>query len=157
GKLISDHIVGTFTDDGAGGKFNLHRSVPEVLPYDAIEVIFRNGDVALSGTLCMPRSPGRHEAVVILQGSGSESRWGTNRFIADQFARSNIAALVYDKRGSGLSTGDWRSSSYDDLANDVLAGIDLLASRLDVDPRRIGLHGHSEGGIIAAMVAARAA
>src|SRR5262249_1329567 len=109
------------------------------------------------GTLCMPRSPGRHEAVVILQGSGSESRWGTNRFIADQFARSNIAALVYDKRGSGLSTGDWRSSSYDDLANDVLAGIDLLASRLDVDPRRIGLHGHSEGGIIAAMVAARAA
>jgi hypothetical protein len=56
---------------------------------------------------------------------GAESRWGTNRFIADQFARSGIAALVYDKRGSGVSTGDWKASSYDDLANDVLAGIDL--------------------------------
>jgi pimeloyl-ACP methyl ester carboxylesterase len=156
GRLISNHIVGAFADDGSGGKFTLLRSVPEALPYDSVDVIFRNGAVALSGTLCMPRSPGRHTAVVILQGSGGESRWGTNRFIADQFARSGIAALVYDKRGSGVSTGDWKASSYDDLANDVLAGIDLLASRPDIDPRRIGLHGHSEGGIIAAMVAVHA-
>jgi pimeloyl-ACP methyl ester carboxylesterase len=156
GKLISDEIVGTFTDDGAGGTFVLHRRVPEALPYDSVDVTFHNGAVALSGTLCMPRSPGRHAAVVILQGSGGESRWGTNRFIADQFARSGIAALVYDKRGSGDSTGDWKASSYDDLANDVLAGIDLLASRPDIDPRRIGLHGHSEGGIIAAIVAVHA-
>jgi pimeloyl-ACP methyl ester carboxylesterase len=154
GKLVSDDIVGTFTDDGAGGKFTLHRSVAEKLPYDPVDVIFRNGTVALSGTLCMPRSPGRHAAVVILQGSGGESRWGTNRFIADQFARSGVAALVYDKRGSGDSTGDWKASSYDDLAGDVLAGIDLLAARPDIDPKRIGLHGHSEGGIIAAIVAA---
>ena len=157
GKLVSDHIVGTFADDGASGKFTLHRSVPEALPYDSVDVIFHNGAVALSGTLCMPRSPGRHAAVVILQGSGGESRWGTNRFIADRFARSGIAALVYDKRGSGDSTGDWKASSYDDLANDVLAGIDLLASRPDIDPRLIGLHGHSEGGIIAAIVAVHAA
>jgi uncharacterized protein len=156
GKLASDQIVGTFNDDGAVGRFVLHRGVPEVLPYDGVDVIFRNGAVALSGTLCMPRSPGRHAAVVILQGSGGESRWGTNRFIADQFARSGIAALVYDKRGSGDSTGDWKASSYDDLANDVLAGIDLLASRPDIDPGRIGLHGHSEGGIIAAIVAVHA-
>jgi alpha-beta hydrolase superfamily lysophospholipase len=92
----------------------------------------------------MPRPPGRHAGVILLQGSGGESRWGTNRFIADQFARSGIAALVYDKRGSGDSTGDWKASSYDDLANDVLAGIDLLASRPDIDPSRIGLHGHSK-------------
>jgi pimeloyl-ACP methyl ester carboxylesterase len=156
GKLMSDHIVGTFTDDGAGGKFTLHRSVSEPLPYDSVDVVFRNGNVALSGTLCMPRSPGRHAAVVILQGSGGESRWGTNRFIADQFARSGIAALVYDKRGSGDSTGDGKASSYDDLANDVLAGIDLLTSRPHIDPSRIGLHGHSEGGIIAAIVAVHA-
>ena len=155
-KLVSDQIVGTFGDNGASGKFILHRSVPEALPYDLVDVIFHNGAVTLSGTLCMPRSPGRHAAVVILQGSGGESRWGTNCFIADQFARSGIAALVYDKRGSGESTGDWKASSYDDLANDVLAGIDLLASRPDIDPRRIGLHGHSEGGIIAAIAAVHA-
>ena len=156
GKLASDHIVGTFADDGASGNFSLHRSVPKTLPYDSVDVIFHNGTVALSGTLCMPRSPGRHAAVILLQGSGGESRWGTNRFIADQFARSGVAALAYDKRGSGDSTGDWKASSYDDLANDVLAGIDLLASRPDIDPRRIGLHGHSEGGIIAAIVAVQA-
>jgi pimeloyl-ACP methyl ester carboxylesterase len=144
GKLVSDRMVGTFTDSGASGNFTLYRSAPELLPYDSVDVIFRNGTVTLSGTLCLPRSPGRHAAVVILQGSGGESRWGTNRFIADQFARSGIAALVYDKRGSGVSTGDWKASSYDDLANDVLAGIDLLASRPDIDPSRIGLHGHSK-------------
>jgi pimeloyl-ACP methyl ester carboxylesterase len=64
--------------------------------------------------------------------------------------------LVYDKRGSGISTGDWKLSSYDDLANDAIAGIDLLASRPDIDAKRIGLHGHSEGGIIAPIAAVRA-
>jgi uncharacterized protein len=62
--------------------------------------------------------------------------------------------LIYDKRGSGASTGDWRTSSYEDLANDAIAGIDLLASRSDIDATRIGLHGHSEGAIIAAIAAA---
>lgn len=115
-----------------------------------------NGAVILAGTLCLPRSSGRHPAVVLLQGSGSETHWGTNRFIADRFARFGIAAVTYDKRGSGSSTGDWKSSSYDDLANDALAAIDLLASRPDIDPKRIGLHGHSEGGIIAPIAAAHA-
>jgi len=66
------------------------------------------------------------------------------------------AALVFDKRGSGASTGDWKSASYDDLADDALAGIDLLASRFDIDSKRIGLHGHSEGGIIAPIAAIHA-
>jgi predicted alpha/beta hydrolase len=79
-----------------------------------------------------------------------------SHFIADRFARSGIAALTYDKRGSGSSTGDWKSSSYDDLANDALAAIDLLASKPDMDPKRIGLHGHSEGGIIAPIATAHA-
>jgi pimeloyl-ACP methyl ester carboxylesterase len=156
GKVTANEIIGTFTDDGATGEFNLRRSEPPNLPYDTVDVTFHNGAVTLAGTLCLPRSSGRHPAVVLLQGSGSETRWGTNRFIADRFARFGIAALVYDKRGSGSSTGDWKSSSYDDLANDALAAIDLLASRQDIDPKRIGLHGHSEGGIIAPIAAAHA-
>ena len=156
GKLTADRIIGTFTDNGAKGNFTLQRATAKPLPYEAIDVSFRNGAVTLSGTLCLPREPGRHAAVVLLQGSGSETRWGTNRFIADRFARSGIAALVYDKRGSGASIGDWKTSSYDDLANDAIAGIDLLASRSGVDAERIGLHGHSEGGIIAAIAAAHA-
>ena len=156
GKLRADVITGTFTDDGAKGNFTLHRAIPKPFPYSAIDVSFHNGAVTLAGTLCILRKSGRHAAVVLLQGSGSETRWGTNRFIADRFARSGIAALVYDKRGSGASTGDWKASSYVDLANDAIAGIDLLASRSEIDPTRIGLHGHSEGGIIAAIAAAHA-
>jgi uncharacterized protein len=156
GRLSTDTVTGTFTDDGAKGNFTLHRAIPKPFPYEAKDVSFHNGVVTLAGTLCIPRTPGRHAAVVLLQGSGSESRWGTNRFIADRFARSGIAALVYDKRGSGASTGDWKSSSYDDLAKDAIAGIDQLASRSDIDATRVGLHGHSEGGIIAAIAAAHA-
>jgi hypothetical protein len=156
GKLRSNEITGTFTDEGAKGDFTLNRTAPPALPYDSVDVTFHNGAVALAGTLCIPRSSGPHPAVVLLQGSGGETRWGTNRFIADRFARLGIAALVYDKRGSGASTGDWKSSSFDDLADDALAGIDLLASRPDIDPKRIGLHGHSEGGIIAPIAAVHA-
>jgi dienelactone hydrolase len=156
GKVNANEITGTFSDDGASGDFNLRRTQPPNLPYETVEVSFRNGAVTLYGTLCLPHSPERHPGVVLLQGSGGETRWGTNRFIADRFARSGIAALSYDKRGSGSSTGDWKSSSYDDLANDALAAIDLLASRPDIDPKRIGLHGHSEGGIIAPIATAHA-
>ena len=156
GKLSADVITGKFNDDGANGDFTLHRAITKPFPYEAIDISFHNGAVTIAGTLCIPRKPGRHPAVVLLQGSGSETRWGTNRFIADQFARSGIAALVYDKRGSGGSTGDWKASSYHDLANDAIAAIDLLASRPEIDPTRIGLHGHSEGGIIAAIAAAHA-
>jgi pimeloyl-ACP methyl ester carboxylesterase len=156
GKVTATQIIGTFTDDSGKGDFTLHRTEAKTPPYDTADVSFRNGLVTLSGTLCIPRSPGRHAAVVLLQGSGAETRWGTNRFIADRFARGGIAALVYDKRGSGASTGDWRVSSYDDLANDAIAGIDFLASRPDIDAKRIGLHGHSEGGIIAPIASVRA-
>jgi hypothetical protein len=149
GRLSANNIIRTFTAGSAKGDFSLRRTVANPLPYDAVDVSFRDGPVALAGTLCIPRAPGWHPAVVLLQGSGGETRWGTNRFIADRFARAGIAALVYDKRGSGASTGDWKMSSYDDLANDAIAGIDLLASRPDIDAKRIGLHGHSEGGIIA--------
>jgi uncharacterized protein len=156
GKLQQNEITGRFTDEDAKGDFTLRRSARATLPYDSIDVTFHNGAVSLAGTLCIPRTSVRHAAVVILQGSGGETRWGTNRFIADRFARLGIAALVYDKRGSGGSSGDWKSSSYDDLADDALAGIDLLASRPDIDPKRIGLHGHSEGGIIAPIAATHA-
>jgi hypothetical protein len=94
--------------------------------------------------------------VVLLHGSGPETRWGTPRFIADRFARAGIAALIYDKRGSGSSTGSLDSFVYADLARDALAGVRLLASQLEVDPHRVGLLGHSEGGITGVVAAALA-
>ncbi len=153
GVLASDAIRGTFKGSDGEGTFELHRTGAPTLPYRTEAVSFRDGDVTLSGTLVLPQGAGRHPAVVLLHGSGPETRWGTSRYIADRLARAGIAALIYDKRGSGQSSGDWRKSSYEDLARDGIAGIDFLAARRDIDPRRIGLHGHSEGGIVASTAA----
>jgi hypothetical protein len=155
GTIARDAISGTFEGGGPGGSFVLHRAAAPTLPYDTKDVTFRNGAVTLAGTLCIPKTPGRHAAVVLLHGSGPQSRWGTIRYLADRFARAGIAALAYDKRGSGDSGGDWRKSSYADLADDALAGVRLLAARPDIDPARIGLVGHSQGGAIAPLAATR--
>jgi uncharacterized protein len=152
-KLAGDTLAGTFTDGGGGGTFTLRRMAAAALPYDMRDVTFRNGDVELEGTLCLPRTPGRHGAVVLVHGSGPETRWGTNRYIADRLARAGVAALIYDKRGSGESKGDWRTASFEDLARDALAGVDLLGQRADIDPARIGIHGHSQGGVIGPLAA----
>jgi len=156
GDANGDVLQGTFKDGEATGTFELHRVPAEGLPYDTQTVTFRNGDITLAGTACLPRTAGKHPGVVLLHGSGAQSRWGTNRYIADLFARSGIATLVYDKRGSGESTGSWESSTYDDLARDAMVGIDVLRSFSSIDPRKIGLHGHSEGGIVAPVAASLA-
>ncbi|MBS0297720.1 MAG: prolyl oligopeptidase family serine peptidase [Proteobacteria bacterium] len=153
GTLAGDTLSGAFKGDDGAGTFTLRRTRARPLPYREIAVSFRNGDVVLSGTLAMPTTPGRHPAVVFSHGSGPESRWGTSRYVADRFARAGIAALVYDKRGSGQSGGDWRKAGYEDLARDLLAGMALLAARGDVDSRRIGVLGHSEGGIVTPVAA----
>jgi hypothetical protein len=144
---------GTFKNGDLSGSFDFHRSAAADLLYDTQDVTFRNGDVVLKGTLCLPRTSGTHAAVVLLQGSGPQSRWGTTRFIADQFARAGVAALTYDKRGSGDSGGDWRTASFAELAKDALAGIDLLEARSDIDSHKVGLIGHSQGGAIASLAA----
>ncbi len=77
------------------------------------EVSFTNGDTTLSGTLVLPLTKGSHPAVVLVQGSTSNLR-SQSRTMADFFALNGVAALIYDKRGSGNSTGDWRKSGFDD-------------------------------------------
>ena len=153
GTLLGERVAGTFTNGDAKGTFELRRTPATILPYKVLPVSFRNGTVLLQGTLCIPRSAGRHPAVVLVHGSGAETRWGTNRYIADRLARAGIAALIYDKRGSGESGGDWRTSSYEELARDALAAVDLLDARSDIDARRVGIHGHSQGGVIGPLAA----
>lgn len=156
GEVTDEIITGIFKSNDGSGSFTLTKKEKPVVPYDVVDVTFANGGVNLSGTLVSPRTPARHPAVVLLQGSGPEIRWGTNRFIADRLARAGVAALIYDKRGSGASGGDWKTASYEDLARDALSGVTLLRSRPDIDPARIGLHGHSQGGIVAAIAASLA-
>jgi dienelactone hydrolase len=114
------------------------------LQYDREDVTFRNGKVSLGGTLYKPRSAGPHPAVIIIHGSGRETR-KEYAFYAKQFAKNGIVGLVYDKRGTGLSTGDTYEVGYEGYASDALAGIMFLRERQDIVPDQIGAMGHSEG------------
>ena len=118
------------------------------------DVTFQHGSVTLAGTLWLPRASQPCPAVALVHGSGDDDRSGYEVF-ARSFAAHGVAALIYDKRGVGASTGQWRNGSFEELAGDAIAAARLLASRLEVDARRVGLWGVSEGGWVAPLAAAR--
>jgi pimeloyl-ACP methyl ester carboxylesterase len=118
------------------------------------QVQFKNGDVVLAGTLLTPLTNGLHPAVVILHGSGP-NKGSAYRLYAEQFVHAGIATLLYDKRGSGKSTGDWRYRTLDDLTRDALAAVSYLKSRPEINPQQIGLWGISQGSWIVASAASR--
>lgn len=116
-------------------------------------VNFRNGEVTLSGTLLLPTTKGPHPAIVLGHGSGAQDRNGyvaNIRFMADHLARHGIAALTFDKRGSGRSSGDWSTASFADLAGDLNAGIRLLREHPDIIASQVGAGGSSQIGWVAA-------
>ncbi|MGH7614226.1 MAG: alpha/beta hydrolase family protein [Gemmatimonadales bacterium] len=156
GQLRGDSLVGAVQEGTSDGRFAYHRSVPRPPTYDERDVTFRNGAVTLAGTLLLPRVEGRVPTVVFLHGSGPEGRWAP-RYLATQLAAQGIASLIFDKRGVGTSTGDWRLATPDDLVGDAVAAVEWLSSEPRIDPTRIGVHGHSQGGTLAPMVAARSA
>src|SRR6266849_6497704 len=118
------------------------------------EVDFKNGDTTLAGRLLIPITDGAHPAIVIIHGSGPDEG-SEYRVYAEQFARAGIAALIYDKRGSGKSSGDWRHLTLEDLTGDALAAVRYLKSRPEINPRQIGLWGISQGSWIVALAASR--
>lgn len=112
----------------------------------------RSGRQTLAGTLLVPHGPGPHPAVVLIPGSRGSHFLPE---IAEDLARRGIAVLDLQKRGVGGSTGRWDRQSFNSRADDVMAGMDILRTRPDVDPARLGVMGHSQGGWIAQIVAAR--
>lgn len=152
GVLHDDRIVGS-TGSGYHSEFEvsveLARSVPTVRPFDERTITFANDAVSLEGTLSVPEDDGPHPAIAIAHSSGGGSRDEPYyRFHADWFARSNIATLRFDRRGSGASTGSFETADFGDLADDLLAGVDRLRRHDDIDSARIGVWGHSQGGWI---------
>jgi len=120
------------------------------------DVEWQNGDVTLSGTVYLPDGDGPHPAFVFLHGAGPDTRTAfTMTRYAREFAKHGIAMLLYDKRGTGKSTGNWLDSDYSDLANDAVAGIELLVTRKDINPKHIGVIGASEGGWTGPLTANR--
>ncbi len=172
-------IEGTYTQSGIPLKLTLSReaSVSDSVaqppnrpqnpkppfPYDVEEVQFESKaeGVRLAGTLTIPKGQNAAAAVVMITGSGLQDRDETivdhKPFwvIADHLSRHGIAVLRCDDRGAGQSTGDGAAATSEDFSHDVEAAVDFLQNHARVDRNRVGLIGHSEGGLIAPMVAAR--
>ncbi|KPK76261.1 MAG: hypothetical protein AMJ79_07340 [Phycisphaerae bacterium SM23_30] len=132
-------------------------------PYLEEEVVYENSKakIKLAGTLTLPKQEGSFPAALLITGSGAQDRnetvMGHRPFLvlADYLTRRGIAVLRVDDRGVGGSTGDISKATSEDFAQDVLAGIEYLKSRKEINPGQIGLIGHSEGGIIAPMAAVK--
>jgi uncharacterized protein len=130
-------------------------------PYDALDVTVDNqsAGVTLAGTLTRPPGKGPFPAVVLITGSGAQDRdeslMGHKPFwvIADALTRRGLAVLRVDDRGFGKSTGNANAGTTADFATDAAACVAFLKTRPEIAAKHIGLVGHSEGGVIAAMVA----
>ena len=170
-------ISGKFSQNGLNFPLNLSRKQKsktakaeapkrpqepkEPFPYVSEEVKFDNkkAKVSLAGTLTLPRKTGTFPAVILISGSGPQNRneelMGHKPFlvIADYLTRNGIAVLRYDDRGVGESTGKFKGATTYDFAADAKAAIAYLKSRSEIDPDKIGLIGHSEGGMIAPLIA----
>lgn len=173
GKLSADgqQIVGTFTQ---GAAFPLVFKRVETVetqrrpqtpqppfPYDAVDVTYQNKLGKLAGTLTEPRGAGPFPAALMITGSGPQNRdeelFGHKPFwvIADYLSRRGIAVLRVDDRGVGGSAGKSSQESLDDMVADVLSGVEFLKSRKEINAKKIGVIGHSEGGIVGPLAASR--
>jgi dipeptidyl aminopeptidase/acylaminoacyl peptidase len=126
--------------------------------YREERISFPTKGAKLAGTVLLPKGRGPYPAIVCVHGSARQTRNGNAsgmRFVADHFARHGFAVLIYDKRGAGESTGDWSTESFDELAGDVVAAVDALKKRQDIDATKIGFWGISQAGWIMPMAAAR--
>ncbi|HEU0015257.1 MAG TPA: alpha/beta fold hydrolase [Longimicrobium sp.] len=131
-------------------------------PYRAEEVAFDSEPgVRLAGTLTLPEGAGPHPAAFLITGSGPQDRdetlLGHKPFLvlADHLTRSGIAVLRVDDRGTGASTGSFAAATSENFARDAEAAVRFLRARPEVDAARVGLIGHSEGGLVAPLVASR--
>ncbi|MBE0551077.1 MAG: alpha/beta hydrolase [Ignavibacterium sp.] len=133
----------------------------EPFPYISEEVLFENekDNVVLAGTLTFPKEGNNFLAVVMITGSGGQDRneelLGHKPFlvIANYLTKNGIAVLRFDDRGIAQSTGNHDAATSEDFAKDVLAAVQFLKDRKEIDKTKIGLIGHSEGGMIAPLVA----
>jgi pimeloyl-ACP methyl ester carboxylesterase len=154
GTLRADSLFGGFREGDTEGRFAFSCTKAAGPAFKEREIAFTNGPVNLVGSLILPLTGDKLPAVVFLHGSGAEGRWAS-RFLATQLARHGIAALIFDKRGVGGSSGDWRQATLDDLAGDGSAAVARLLEESRIDHGQIGIHGHSQGGTLAPLVVAR--
>jgi len=119
------------------------------------KLFFKDGKTDLHGALVIPNTPGPHPVVIFVHGSGPADCTGYNSYfpIWEYFASCGFASFAWDKPGVGESKGDWSQQSFKDRANEVLSAIQFLKSQNDIDSKRIGLWGISQGGWILPLAA----
>lgn len=177
GTLIKSNteIMGTFKQGGQSLPLNLSREIIEKTkinrpqepakpyPYYSEDITFENkkDNITFAGTLTLPQKEGNFSVVILITGSGPQNRdeelLGHKPFlvIADHLTKNGIAVLRFDDRGTAKSRGDFKTATTEDFARDVESAIEYLKTRKEINKKKIGLIGHSEGGIIAPMVAAK--
>jgi len=166
-------IDGTLTQRGVAFPMGLSRKEVEKktmnrpqepkgpFPYkeESVEVVNKIDEIKLAGTLSLPKTEKKHPVVILISGSGPQDRneelLGHKPFLvlSDHLVRKGIGVLRMDDRGVGASGGDFSMATTEDFSRDVAAAVDYLKTRSDIDQKKIGLIGHSEGGMIAPMVA----
>jgi alpha/beta superfamily hydrolase len=169
----SQQFEGTYKEGGLEMTLNLKKGAIKIedlrrpqepvkpYPYYEEDVVFKNieAKVSLAGTLTLPNKNEKFPVVILISGSGPQDRdesfMGHKPFLvlADHLTKQGIGVLRFDDRGNGESTGDFGNATTEDFSKDVLSAITYLKTRNDVDIKNIGLIGHSEGGIIAPLVA----
>lgn len=182
GKLAADSSINGIFRQGADMSLNLVKNDVLVslkrpqtpkppFPYNSREVTFSNPSqtIQFAGTLTWPKKDSAvdhfrepiYPAVIMITGSGAQDRnediFSHQPFavIADALSRKGFAVLRYDERGVGKSTGKFAGATSADFAADAEAAFDFLKSQPEVDKAHVGIIGHSEGGMIAEMIAAR--
>jgi uncharacterized protein len=176
GTLGQDNvIVGTFKQGGQSFPMNLSKEKIEkeklvrlqepTKPYSyySEDITFENkkAGISLAGTLTLPKKEGVFPVVILISGSGPQNRdeelLGHKPFLvlSDYLTKNGIAVLRYDDRGIALSKGDFKTATSADFATDVESAITYLKTRKEINRKKIGLIGHSEGGLIAPIVASK--
>ena len=173
GTAKNDSIMGIFNQNGMPFPLTLVRTEKKTqlrpqepkapFPYKIEEIEFTNAkeNINLAGTLTLPQKKEKSSAVILIAGSGPNDRdetiFGHKPFwvLADYLSRNGIAVLRYDKRGVEKSGGEYFTATTQDFADDAEAALNYLKSRKEIDSSSIGLIGHSEGGIIAPMIASQ--
>lgn len=175
GELKENEITGFFKQSGQEFPMNLSRKAitkeiakrpqepTKPYQYYSEEVTFQNtkANISLSGTLTLPKKEGNFPVVILITGSGPQNRdeelAGHKPFlvISDYLTKNGIGVLRYDDRGVGQSKGDFKTATSVDFATDVESAIAYLKTRKEINPKKIGLIGHSEGGTIAPIVASK--
>lgn len=110
----------------------------------------------LAAQIYVPRTPAPHPALVMLHGSSGSTK-DLLSYDADFFAALGFEVLIFDRRGAGASTGNDRTATYDDLANDAAACLEVMSRRKSIDPARIGLWGYSQGAMLLPLVLTKTA